>query len=337
VSDSSQSGGSQDGFTSTVDSNEPIHPKPPTPTKPREPKKSNSDLPGRLLTASVLVPIVSYVIVQGGLLFLGTVMLVIFLGQREFYRLIEDKGARPLNAFGLSAGAALPVVAYLGTEVHMTVLMTATLLAVMVAQLGKREITEALASISGTFFGVFYVGWLMSYAVVLRNFYDAAASHEGVVAVATMGLVPDSGIFFFFFTLSCVIWCDAGAYFGGRAWGRHKLARKISPGKSVEGALAGVVSGTAGGLLCKWLFDWFWPELSRAFPFEVALGFGVMLSVAGIVGDLIESLLKRDASVKDTGALLPGTGGVLDRIDSPLLGIPVMYYGLLFYVYLRVG
>ena len=69
----------------------------------------------------------------------------------------------------------------------------------------------------------------------------------------------------------------------------------------------------------------------------VVIAFGVMLSVAGIVGDLIESLLKRDASVKDTGSLLPGTGGVLDRIDSPLLGIPVMYYGLLFYVFLRVG
>ena len=65
--------------------------------------------------------------------------------------------------------------------------------------------------------------------------------------------------------------------------------------------------------------------------------FGVGLSIAGMIGDLVESLLKRDASVKDTGTLLPGTGGVLDRIDSPLLGIPVMYYGLLFYVFLHVG
>ena len=140
----------------------------------------------------------------------------------------------------------------------MTVLMTATLLAVMVAQLGKREITEALASISGTFFGVFYVGWLMSYAVVLRNFYDASVSREGAVAIDRIGLDPDSGIFFMFFALFCVIWCDVGAYFGGRAWGRHKLSRKISPGKTIEGALSGVVAGTTGGLGCKWLFDMFW-------------------------------------------------------------------------------
>jgi phosphatidate cytidylyltransferase len=316
----------------------PIHPRPATPAAPKTEKKSSgSDLPGRLVTAGILVPLVSYVIVQGGLLYLGTIVAIIFLGQREFYRLIEDKGARPLQAFGLAAGTALPVVAFLGTEYHMTVLMTATLLAVMVAQLGKQEITEALASISGTFFGVFYVGWLMSYAVVLRNFYDAAVAHSGESAVRQMGFVPESGIFFMFFTLFCVVWCDAGAYFGGRAWGRHKLARKISPKKSVEGAITGVIVGATGGFLCKSAFDFFWPELSQALSPVAAVIFGVVLSVAGMVGDLVESLLKRDASVKDTGALLPGTGGVLDRIDSPLLGIPVMYYGLLFYVFLHVG
>jgi phosphatidate cytidylyltransferase len=139
------------------------------------------------------------------------------------------------------------------------------------------------------------------------------------------------------FALFCVIWCDAGAYFGGRAWGRRKLARKISPGKSIEGAIAGVAGGVAGGVVCKSVFDVFWPDLSQAFSMLTALIFGVVISIAGIVGDLVESLLKRDASVKDTGSLLPGTGGMLDRIDSPLLGIPVMYYGLLFYVFLHVG
>jgi len=316
---------------------EPVHPLEPTPMAPRPEKKPRSDLPGRLLTAGVLVPLVSTVIVRGGLLYLATVVTIILLGQREFYRLIEDKGARPLHAYGLAAGGALPVVAYLGTEYHMTVLMTFLLLAVMVAQLGKAEITEAMASISGTVFGVFYVGWLMSYAIVLRNFYDVAVSQSGEVAVTALGIAPQSGIFFVFFALFCVIWCDAGAYFGGRAWGRHKLARKISPGKSVEGAITGVVSGVAGGLFCKLVCDFFWPELSQALSLIAAAILGVVLAVAGIVGDLVESLLKRDAEVKDTGSLLPGTGGVLDRIDSPLLGIPVMYYGLLFYVFLHVG
>jgi phosphatidate cytidylyltransferase len=172
---------------------------------------------------------------------------------------------------------------------------------------------------------------------VLRNFYDVTVNQFGDRALRELGFTADSGIFFMFFTLFAVIWCDAGAYFGGRAWGRHKLARRISPGKSIEGAITGVVVGTAGAVLCKQGFDLFWPDLSRALSLEAAAIFGAILAVAGIVGDLIESLLKRDAEVKDTGALLPGTGGVLDRIDSPLLGFPVMYYGLLAYVFLHLA
>jgi phosphatidate cytidylyltransferase len=337
VSEATAGGDSAAARGGSADPAEPIHPQPPTPVQPKTRKKPRSELPGRLLTAAVLIPLVLYVIVRGGLAYLATVVVIILVGQREFYQLIEDKGARPLHAFGLAAGAALPVVAYLGTEYDMTVLMTATLLAVMVAQLGKAEITEALASISGTFFGVFYVGWLMSYAVVLRNFHDAAASRAGDGPIQAIGFVPGCGIFLMTFSLACVIACDAGAYFGGRAWGRRKLARKISPGKTVEGAVTGIVAGVAGGLVCKSVFDVFWPTLSQAFSMRIAVVFAVVVSIAGIVGDLIESLLKRDAEVKDTGALLPGTGGLLDRIDSPLLGIPVMYYGLLVYVFLRLA
>jgi phosphatidate cytidylyltransferase len=111
----------------------------------------------------------------------------------------------------------------------------------------------------------------------------------------------------------------------------------VSPGKTVEGALGGIVVGTLGGLAAKGVFDVFWPDLSVAFPWSVTIAFGIVLSLVGIVGDLVESLLKRDAAMKDTGALLPGMGGVLDRIDSPLLGVPVMYYLLLGYLFVRIG
>ena len=139
------------------------------------------------------------------------------------------------------------------------------------------------------------------------------------------------------FALAALVGCDTGAYFAGRAYGKRKLAPRISPGKSVEGAIGGILAGTAAGLLMKGVFDVFWPSLSQAFAWSAAIPFGIVLSLVGILGDLVESLLKRDAEVKDTGALLPGTGGVLDRIDSPLLGIPVMYYMLLGYFFLRVG
>ncbi len=310
---------------------EPVHPRPPTPVDV-SPRRRASNLALRLLTASLLIPPLIYVIFQGGLWVLAVVLLTTVLGLSEFYQLIEAKGAHPLRGFGIVAGAALPVVAYLGSEYHATVLMSAVLLGVMVAQLQKARIADALASISGTFFGVFYVGWLLSHAIVLRDFHDAALSRFGAEAVA--GMDPDVGAFYLFFTIAVVIAGDAGAYFAGRAYGRRKLAPTISPGKTVEGALGAVAVGVAMAFGCKAAFDALYPALSAELGWVACGVFGLVLAVVGMVGDLVESLLKRDAQVKDTGQLLPGTGGVLDRIDSNLLAIPVMYYLLLAYTFL---
>jgi phosphatidate cytidylyltransferase len=213
--------------------------------------------------------------------------------------------------------------------------MTASLLVLMVAQLRKNEIHEAMASISGTFFGVFYVSWLLSHAVLLRKFDVAAASHYDPALLVTLNITPGTGIFLMVYTLVTVVGCDVGAYFAGRAWGKRKLAPQISPNKSVEGALGGLIAGGLFGLSMKLVFDLFWPDWSAAIPWSAALGFAFVLSVVGIIGDLVESLLKRDAQVKDTGALLPGMGGVLDRIDAPLLGLPTMYYLMLGYLFFQ--
>jgi phosphatidate cytidylyltransferase len=323
------------GQTEEADSG--VHPLPPSPLPEIAPKRKSSDLRSRILTAAVLVPVVSYIIVAGGYLYLATVLAFGLLAQREFYGLIEDKGARPLVGLGLGFGAAVICVAYIGTEYIAMLLMTLSLLVLMVAQLRKAQITEALGSISGTFFGVFYVAWLLSHAVQLRFFYSSSLAHFDLVQLGTLEVNPDSGIFFMFFCLAVVVLCDAGAYFAGRAWGRRKLAPEISPNKSVEGALGGIVVGTLGGLLFKGVFDVFWPSLSAAFPWSIAIPFGIVLCIVGIIGDLVESLLKRDADVKDTGALLPGMGGILDRIDAPLLALPMMYYMLLGYAFVRVG
>jgi phosphatidate cytidylyltransferase len=313
-----------------------VHPRAPDPLPPRAPRKQ-SDLPARLLTAAVLVPSVIYIIALGGLVYLATVIVIVLLAQREFYRLIEEKGAHPIAAYGLAAGAALQVVAYLGSEYHVTLILMATLLAVMFQAVGRAQIAQAMVSISGTFFGVVYVGWLLSHAVVLRNFHGAAISKYGAAAVERIGIAPESGIFYMLFCLGAVVLSDAGAYFAGRAWGRRKLAPRISPGKTVEGAIGGVVLGTAGGLAMKLVFDLRWGDLSSALSWQAAGVMAFVIAAMAIVGDLVESLLKRDAHTKDTGTLLPGMGGVMDRIDSPLLGIPVMYYMLLLYVFVRQG
>ena len=320
---------------STPGREEPIHPKPSTPVQRSRRKKTASNLQLRLLTAAVLIPTVLYVIFQGGYWVLVTVMVITVLGLSEFYQLIEAKGAHPLRNFGTIAGASLPVVAFLGSEYHATILMSAVLLGVMVAQLGKARISESLASISGTFFGVFYVGWLLSHAIVLRDFHRVAQGKWGEVAMA--GIPPEVGIYYLFFAVAIVIAGDAGAYFAGRAYGRHKLAPTISPAKTVEGALGALLAGLTVGLLSKLIFELLIPGVTAQLSWVVCGVLAVILAVVGIIGDLVESLLKRDAAVKDTGILLPGTGGILDRIDSSLLAIPVMYYLMLAYTYFWVG
>ena len=304
---------------------------------PKEKTKGRSDLMKRLASSSVLIPFVLWTIAQGGLFYLGVVIAIGLLAQHEFYGLIVDKGAKPIQSVGLGFGAAVILIAYFGNEYQAMLLMTASLLVVMVAQLGKNEIQEAMASISGTFFGVFYVAWLLSHAVLLRNFFFAASAHYDPALLVTLEVAPDSGIFLMVYTLVTVVGCDVGAYFAGSAWGRTKLAPQISPNKSVEGALGGVIAGGLFGLTTKLFFDVFWPDLSAAIPWSAALGFAFLLCVVGIIGDLVESLLKRDAKVKDTGALLPGMGGVLDRIDAPLLGLPTMYYLMLGYLYFQAS
>jgi phosphatidate cytidylyltransferase len=326
---------SQGSLTEARTSDAVVHPRPPTPPAPpgrRRPRLSNLAL--RLVTAALLIPPVLWVIYSGGPWVLGTVILATLLGLREFYQLIEEKGAQPLRGFGMAAGVALPVVMYFGDESLATVLMTVVLLSMMVLQLTKSQIREALASISGTFFGVFYVGWLLSHAVVLREFAGVVA---GRWPAAAEGMHPEVGGFYLLFTISTVIGGDVGAYFAGRAWGRRKLAPRVSPGKTVEGALGAVVFGTAIGLALKGGFDLWAPALSEHLSWRAVGVIAPVLAAVGITGDLVESLLKRDAEVKDTGSLLPGTGGVLDRIDSNLLGIPVMYYLMLAYTFLTAA
>lgn len=315
---------------------EPHHPRPATPV-PESKKSKSSELALRLVSSAILIPMVLYVIHIGGLVYLGVVIAFILIAQREFYGLIEGKGANPLVGLGLCFGLAVSLIAYFGSEYHTTLLMTASLLVFMIAQLGKKDITESLASISGTYFGVFYVAWLLSHAIVLRFFYDSLLMRYDDFDVEWLKITPESGAFFMTYTLGVVVACDAGAYFAGRAYGKRKLAPRISPNKSVEGAIGGILFSIFIGAAFKGFYDYTFPEYSAGFPWALAIGFAPVLAIVGIVGDLVESLLKRDAEVKDTGDLLPGMGGVLDRIDAPLLGIPMMYYMMLAWVEFKIG
>jgi phosphatidate cytidylyltransferase len=294
--------------------------------------KQRTNLQERLITAGILIPLVLFVIAAGGWWLVLAILLITGIAINEFYQLIEAKGAVPVRGVGTVASLALPLIAYMGSEYLATLVLSLVLLGLMIAQLRKKQISESLASISETFFGVFYVGWLLSHAIVLREFKDSVTGRWG--GVVARDLHDDVGAFYLLFVIAVVIMGDVGAYFTGRRYGKSKLAPEVSPNKTIEGAYGAVAGALAMGVLLKGAFDWLAPALSEQLRWGFVLFLAPVLAAVGIVGDLVESLLKRDARVKDTGTLLPGTGGILDRIDSNLLGIPVMYYFLLAYTYL---
>ncbi len=292
-----------------------------------------SNLVLRLFTTALLLPPVLWASWVGGLPFVAVVILFCTLGVHEFYGFISAKGGTPNRLLGTLATAALPLVVFVGDAFLATAFMTAVLLTVMVLQLTKPRMPEAMMSVSATFFGVFYVGWLLSHAVSVRVFAGYLERRY-----PAHDFDPQLGFFFMIFCLSAAVLSDTGAYFVGRRFGRRKLAPAISPNKTVEGALGGVVVGAASCALVKAVFDTLIPgDLARDLTYAVAILFGIVLSLVSILGDLVESVLKRDADLKNAGNLLPGVGGVLDRIDSALLAIPVMYYLLLAHYYSLYG
>jgi phosphatidate cytidylyltransferase len=307
-----------------------VHPLRPTPRGPEEKRSAPSNLTLRLVTAGLLVPPIIWVCFAGGWSYVAVVATFSLLGVNEFYGFISAKGATPHRLLGSAAVVALPVIAYIGDASLATSALTATLLTLMVLQLTKQEIREAIASVSETFFGVIYVGWLLSYAVSVRFISTELERRFG------QPVEPQVGFFYMILCLAAVVWSDAGAYFVGRRYGTRKLAPAISPNKTVEGAAGGLLAGGVFALIAKLIFTLFVPgQLGADLGWGAAFLFGVVLAAAAVLGDLIESLLKRDAALKDAGSLLPGVGGVLDRIDSALLGIPVMYYLLLAYYWSR--
>jgi phosphatidate cytidylyltransferase len=168
--------------------------------------------------------------------------------------------------------------------------------------MARRETPDAmLRAASSTLFPVLFVGMTLGTVVGLR----VRAGDDGTDTLLLL--------------LVCVICSDTAAYYVGSAIGRHRMAPVLSPRKTWEGAAGGLVASIGGALVAHF---WFYQRLSVAH----ALAIGVLLSVAGVCGDLAESMVKRAAGAKDSSALLPGHGGLLDRVDSLLLAGPAFYY-----------
>lgn len=273
-----------------------------------------SETATRVAVAAVGIPLAVGAVYLGGFVLGGLLAVVAVLAVLEFYRMAERKAARPLAYLGAAGAAALVLLASLFPEegpggAGFPWLLALFLLATVTAAIWTRGVEgEPLLSVSTTVFGTLYTGGLLSYALFLRHLPARPDAWHGTALV---------------FAPVLLTWAsDTFAYFVGRAFGRRKLIPRVSPGKTVEGslgALVGTVAVAIGYSLVLARFP------SYRMGIGEAVAFGVLMSVSAQVGDLAESLLKRDAGVKDSGTLLPGHGGALDRFDSLLFTLPLAY------------
>lgn len=282
------------------------------------------ELRSRVLVAVVGLPLGCAAAYRGGWLLAGIVAALAAVAAHEFYTLASAKSAQPLGWFGIPAAAVLvltaqhdPVFAEWGGRA-LALLMVLGLLTSAAVVFNRRIEDGPLLSASATVSGALYTGGTLSFAVLLRNLPESPG--------ASFPAEPWEGAVLLMFPL-WVTWAgDTAAYFAGRKLGRVRLAPRISPGKTVEGGVAGLAGAVVAGFVAGFLLDGY-----RNFPVTPLAGaaVGLALGVAGQVGDLAISVLKREAGVKDSGRLLRGHGGALDRFDGLFFTVPLAYALLL--------
>jgi phosphatidate cytidylyltransferase len=252
----------------------------------------------RVLSTLVLLPVFVWIVVQGPVwLFGAVVVLVAAVAQWELTGIFAQAGIRTFRWLGLAGGILVTAGFALPGPEHfvLTVVVLGVLAAGLWASDGTRGSWQPAAV---TVFGICYVNWLLGHGFWLRDQRDGSAWVLMLVWVTWMG--------------------ETAAYLVGSAVGRHKLAPLVSPGKTVEGAVAQLVVSVLAAVAGR---AWFFPALGAG----EAVTVGLLLGLVGQVGDLVESAVKRSVGTKDTGRLIPGHGGMLDRIDSLLFNTPVLY------------
>ena len=235
------------------------------------------------------------------------VLLGIGLGSYEFARIAFGPGAWKQMAVGMVLGAGLCLLTIYATPFWILVWLAASFLICSIFfMIWEKDLAQVLPTVAKVYFGVVLLGLC------------------GGMIVALKAMEAQVGGFKLVMALFALIWInDAGAYFAGTLLGKHKIAPNLSPNKTVEGNVGGFAATVLLGLALAWFTD--------LLTVKDGLFLGLVMGVVGPLGDLFESALKRGAGVKDSGNLLPGHGGILDRLDSVLFGAPVLY----FFVWIR--
>jgi len=263
----------------------------------------------RMISATVM-GILSAVAIFFDPLFVMAAVVLIALGLYEFFTMLERKGIPIYKYFGITIGVIIPLSIFLRFELTRGwefLFISFALGTLFVLQFSRRESTNAVLAISATMFALFYISWFFSFMIKLK-ILPYGTQLVGFLLLVTKG-------------------ADIGAFFAGRRFGRRALIPHVSPKKTVEGALGGMAAAVLVALACRI----FLPDLTAfSWPNLILLGFA--LGGLGMLGDLSESLIKRDCASKDSGAILPGMGGVMDVIDSLLFTAPAFYFYMNYYM-----
>ncbi|HYE13220.1 MAG TPA: phosphatidate cytidylyltransferase [Pyrinomonadaceae bacterium] len=273
----------------------------------------------RLITAAVALPVLIASIIYPPLhlLFVALAVGAIVVALYEFWFLAKRVGAKPDVVVGYTAVSGVLVAFFFDEPGTLVLIVPALVIAALVAEMLRgAPFDKMILSVGSTVLGVLYVAVLGGHLIAVRTGFDSPAlSNPDAYSVSTHLLS------FFFLVL---MGSDTGAYYTGRLLGKHKLAPKVSPGKTWEGAAGGMLASLIAAAIAHF---WFFPELSL----RAALPLAAVMNVLGVVGDLTESALKRGANAKDAAKILPGHGGLLDRLDSLLFNAPLIYYFARFY------
>jgi len=283
------------------------------------------------LRSGLLIGIFGLIVVLlGGWFFTLATALLTYLALLEFFRMAEFKGIRPATKTTLFSSFIIIVSTYLESigvlegEISNSILPICSvgICTWLLLQPKPGTISDIAASI----FGLFYLGFLPSYWIKLRGL-------ESVILSSKLNLIPfenlsnTTGLHLTLTSCFLIVACDIGSYFIGKSFGKTSLS-PISPGKTIEGLIGGISCSTLLAIIFAFLLNW-------ENPLFVGIIYGISISLMALVGDLIESMMKRDAKIKDSGTFLPGHGGILDRIDSYIFTPSVLYYIFIILKYLN--
>jgi phosphatidate cytidylyltransferase len=281
----------------------------------------------RLITAAIALPVLIASIIVPPLwpLFVALAMAAIVIALYEFWFLCRRVGAKPDIVVGYAAVSGLFVTFFFNWIEFLYWLVPIFIVAALAAEMLRgAPFDKMVLSVGSTVLGVFYVAFLGSHLVGVRTGFTNMFVNPATYLVSDTFISHTLSTHMLSFFFLVLMGSDTGAYYTGRALGRHKLAPTVSPGKTWEGAAGGMVASLAAAAIAHY---WFFPELSL----PAALVLAAMMNVLGVVGDLTESALKRGANAKDAAQILPGHGGLLDRLDSLLFNAPLLYYFALYY------